>query len=221
MSTDFVGVADLAVFLDVDVTTLDLATANLATKAAQQKVRQYLNQVITYVTGDVVLLDGNGKFRIRLPERPIRKITLIEEEGSNDEWDEVAATDYRLKDARYGIVVRQDGVSWPAGYANIRVTYDHGWNTNPVIDSDMSDSDFDTDLNALPADISLVTLSLARRMYENMGSAAGAGTAGNIKQETIGAYSYTLSAAAEKAAGVDLVFAEKSVLDSYRMEGAG
>lgn len=221
MSTDFVGVADLAVFLDVDAATLNLALASLATKAAQQKVRKYLNQVLTYVTGDVVLLDGNGKFRIRLPERPIRNIIRIEEEGSNDVWDEVASTDYRLKDARYGIVVRQDGVVWPAGYANIRVTYDHGWNTNPVIDSDASDSDFDTDLNALPADISLVTLSLARRMYENMGAGAGAGTAGNIKQETIGAYSYTLSASAEKAAGVNLVFAEKAVLDDYLMEGAG
>lgn len=221
MASAFIGVGDLAVLLDVDPSTLDAANANLAVAAAMQKVRKYLNQVLTYVQNDVAFIDGNGKFRIRLTERPVRKITKIEEEGSNDVWTELPTTDYRLKDARYGIVVRQDGGVWAAGYANLRVTYDHGWNVNPQIDSDASDSDFDTDLNAMPADIVLVTLSLARRVYENLGSASGAGTAGNIKQETIGAYSYTLSSAAEKAAGVNLLGAEKAVLDDYRMEGAG
>lgn len=217
MPLNFIGVADLAVFMDVDVNTLDLANANLAVAAAQQAIRKYLSQELTYHAGDVVYLDGNGRKKIRLPERPVIQVTKVEEGSGDPTWTELDSDAYLLRE---DILIRWDGDVWRFGEALLRVTYDHGWHVGSL-DSDISDSDFDTGLNSLPADISLVALSAARRSYDNLGAASGAGTAGQIKQETIGAYSYTLSSAAEKAAGVALLGAEKDVLNNYREEGAG
>lgn len=212
--TSWIGTGDLAKFLGVELSTLNTALADLAVSASQQKIRKHLDQLITYIQNDVVYLDGNGRKKLRLPERPVRRVVLVEAAEGDPIWAAVDADAYLL---RGSVLIRWDGATWLHGEANYRITYDHGWNVG-AIDSDVSDSDFDTSLNNVPADISLVALSLARRMYEAMGEQTE-GVTGDIKQETIGAYSYTLSAAAEKAAGVNLVLAEREVLSTYKIKG--
>lgn len=209
----FVGLGDLAAFMGIATADLSTALADLALSAAENRVRQYTDQRITVVSGDLVYLDGNGRTKLRLPERPVRSVTLVEEGTGDPVWAAVDADDYHLRDS---VLIRWDGAPWYAGEANYRVTYTHGYDVGAV-DSDWSDSDYDA--QHVPADLSLATLSLARRIYENLGSEAGAGSLGGIKQETIGSYSYTLSSANEAAAGVELILAEKAVLDSYRMNG--
>jgi hypothetical protein len=208
--TNFIGLGDLASFMSTTIPALNQALADLAVSAAQSKVRRYLDQEITLVSGDLVYLDGNGRKKIRLPERPVRSVALVEE-GPSDLWTTLDSDAYFLRDS---ILIRWDGSVWCPGEANLRVTYTHGYDVG-AIDSDWSDSDFDA--QHVPADISLAALSLARRMYENMGASPEG--AGELTQETIGAYSYTLSEAAQKAAGVDLIQAERYVLDSYKMNG--
>lgn len=226
----YIAIGDLATFLGVATTALNAALADLAVAAAQAKVRRFLNQEITYHAADVLYMDGNGTRRIRLPERPVRNVALVEEGISDSTWMSLVdpiwqnlvepptwvTLDSSFYHVRGAVLVRWDGLMWRSGYANLRVTYDHGYDVG-AIDSDTSDSDYNAP--HVPADISMVTLALARRMYADMGATAA--MAGSVKQETIGSYSYTLTDAAEKAAGVDLVYAEKSVLEAYRIKGAG
>lgn len=211
----FIDIGDLAIHMQVAQGSLTTALADLAVSAAQKRIREYLEQEVTYHASDVVYLDGNGKTKIRLPERPVVDVTRVEEGLGGTSWTELDADNYFV---RKSILIRWDGAVWCVGDANLRVTYDHGYYTGDI-DSDVSDSDFDP-LN-VPSDLVLVALSLARRMYENMGSEVESLGAGNIKQETIGSYSYTLSSAAEAAAGVTMLKAEMAVLDSYKFRGAG
>lgn len=198
--------------MEVATSALNAGLADLTLAAAQASVRKYLDQEITFVSGDIVLLDGNGKPWLRLPERPVRAVTTVEEgDGTTADFEAVEAVDYVL---RRSILYRVDGGSWTPGNVNIRVTYDHGWDVGEV-DSD-SDSDFDSP--NVPGDIVLATLSAARRLYENTGTG---GSSGDIVQETIGSYSYTLSSEARRAGGVGLIDAEKLIIERYRFGGAG
>jgi len=217
--SNFVGLGDLAKFMNVAEAALNTALADLALQAAQAAIRGYIDQTITLVTNDVEVLDGYGKPWLRLHERPVRAVSKVEEgDGTTASFVEIPTTDWVL---RRSLIFRVDGGVWLPGNVNYRVTYTHGWDTGSV-DSDTSDSDFDP--LHVPADISLVALNTARRLYGALGTSDGVSKAGNIKQETIGAYSYTLSTVAEQvgaAAGVELLLAEKMVLDRYRYEGAG
>jgi len=198
--------------MEVATSALNAGLADLTLAAAQASVRKYLDQEITFVSGDIVLLDGNGKPWLRLPERPVRAVTTVEEgDGTTADFEAVEAVDYVL---RRSILYRVDGGYWTPGNVNIRVTYDHGWDVGEV-DSD-SDSDFDSP--NVPGDIVLATLSAARRLYENTGTG---GSSGDIVQETIGSYSYTLSSEARRAGGVGLIDAEKLIIERYRFGGAG
>lgn len=213
MTTDhYVGLGDLAAFMGTTTAALNTALADLAVSAAESRVRKYIDQTITLVSGDVVYLDGNGRYKLRLPQRPVRSVALVEEGYGDPTWETLDADSYHL---RGSILIRWDGAKWMPGQANVRVTYTHGYDVG-AIDSDFSDSDFDA--QHVPADLSLATLSLARRIYENLGASAD-GAVGDIKQETIGSYSYTLSTAVEQAAGVELLQAERFVLDAYKMNG--
>lgn len=219
MTTDaFISTADLATFMHVDEATLNPALASLAVAAAQQRVRNFLNQQITLVTDDVVLIDGNGSRQIRLPERPVRSITQIKENGNV-----LDPSEYTL---RRSLVIRVGGQieiwTWPTelmfdvwrvGVGNIEVTYTHGWDVGEI-DSDGSDSDYEP--LHVPADILLVALKAAKRGYESMGEDAEEWV---DKQETIGAYSHTLSDAVLAAAGVSLLPGEETVLGDYKIKG--
>lgn len=197
---DFVTTADLATLMQVAEASLDTALASISISAAQATVRGYLGQQITLVSDDEVLLDGSGTVLLRLPERPVVSVLQVLEDSD-------AITDYVL---RRSFLIRTDHRRWRWGHANIDVTYTHGWQS-AALDSDISDSDFDSD--HVPADLVYVTLNLARRYYQQ----ALSGQQGVIRSETIGSYSYTL----ESAAGQELLPAERSILDGYLIEGYG
>lgn len=200
---DFIGLADLASFMQVSESSLNTALANLACQAAQSIVRGYLSQEITLHADDEVKLDGTGKPWLRLPERPVIEVSSIVVDG-----DRVDSADYVL---RGSMLIRTDHGWWRLGNANVVVTYTHGYQT-AGLDSDTSDSDFD--INHVPADISLVALILARRIYDR----SSTGEMGEVRQETIGSYSYTLASSAQNSEMTD---AERSVLDRYLIEGYG
>lgn len=191
--------------------SLTAGLADLALAAAQQAVRQYLDQEITYVAGDVAILDGNGKPWVRLPERPVRSVISVEEgDGTASDFATVDADDFVV---RRSILYRVDGAVWTVGNVNLRVTYNHGWDVGQI-DSD-SDSDY-SNTNNVPADIILATLSAARRMYEGLGTTADTS---DIVQETMGSYSYTRDSKAVQSGAVELIPAERMILNRYRMPG--
>lgn len=181
---------------------METALASIAVAAAQAVVRNYLAQTITRVTDDDIYLDGTGKPWLRLPQRPVISVASVTENGSA-----LDSSDYLLRDS---YLLRADRHSrWCQGNRNIEVVYTHGYDT-AALDSDTSDSDFDT--THVPADISLVALILARRFYDK----AQTGEQGILRSETIGSYSYTLESS---AAGSEMLDAERAVLDVYRVEG--
>lgn len=205
--TDFVGRADLAIFLGIELAAIEAARADLALAAAQASVRSYLDQELTLVSGDVVLLHGSGNSRLRLPQRPVRSVSLVEE-GDGVTFEAVDAADYVLRnDILYRI-----GAEWPPEFISVRVTYTHGYDAGAVD----SDSDSDYDANHIPADITLVTLSVARRIYDASGATP---TDHTLTSERIGNYAYTRAADAAGAGSGELIGAEKIVLDRYRVTG--
>lgn len=207
------GRGDLAIFMEVALATVGAARADLALAAAQASVRKYLDQEITYVASEVAVLDGSGKPWLRLPERPVRGVTLVEEgDGTSDDWEATDTADYVL---RRSIIYKVDGSIWTAGNVNVRVTYSHGWNI-AVAGTVDSESDSDYTGFAVPADIVLATLNVARRIYTSSGTEIDGGT---LEAETIGAYSYSRGSESAKAGGVELVDAEKMILDRYRFQG--
>jgi hypothetical protein len=208
MPIDYIGRGDLATYMGVASTDLSAALADLAVAAAMASVRSYVDQEITFHQNHSIRLDGSGTSRLRLPERPVRLVVSVTEDDTV-----LAATEYVLRDS---ILVRLGGCAWSTlNPVNVAVVYSHGYDTG-AIDVDVSDSDFDA--LHIPADLVLATLSAARRTYEHLGATPALA---GVRSETIGAYSYTLEDSQAGAAGVDLIDAERKVLDRYRYRGSG
>lgn len=200
----FVSSDDLAAFLGTTVDSSALKT-KIALDAACDAVRSYLDQEINFAENSVEWHSGHGYLhdRIRLRQRPVTAVSEVR-------IDVVAgSTGTVLDPANYNVrdsfVVRIDGGYFTAGNDNIKITYDHGWVVPPTSQS-----------AAVPADIRLVALSSARRVY----SAVGTNDAAGSKQsETIGDYSYTIAAGITNSASsaAELLMSETDVLDRYRI----
>lgn len=202
----FISEADLEAFLGVPVLT-DLMLA-IALDSACDAVRSFIGQRINRVNGDVIYLDGTGRDSFRLPERPVREITEIMEDGSVVDPGTYPSQDW-MYDPKSGVVSRQN-LRWRSGRHNIKVTYSHGYDVTAPFDM------------VVPADLRMVTLVVARRIYKNVNDSASAG--GVLKSESIGAYEYVLEdlpADVSKAifsAGA-LTQEEEGVLWKYRVLG--
>ena len=196
----FIGVDDLNAILGIEVDESLLIVA-IALDSGCQSVRSFLDQTINYVANDTIFMDGHDTKKIRLPERPIRRLGDVTLDGSI-----VDPSLYNLKDST---IRRTDDIRWPAGYANITVNYDHGYD---VIPDDSSGDDV-----LVPADMRLVALSAARRVYTAVGELDG--IKGVRQSETIGSYSYSLSAGGTAAASTaaQLLEPEEAVLLRYRI----
>ena len=190
----FIGTDDLSAITGTTVTDDDLITA-IALDAGCEAVRSYTGQTINYVEDDVEEHDGKGTRAVRLDERPIRDITSVEVDG--------VALDADVLSIRKSFVRRKDAV-FPVGLGNIVVTYSHGWDAIP-------DDSAGDDL-LVPADLRLVALLSAKRVYSAVGMIEGTPTG-----ETIGSYSYSLSSAAIVQSAAELFDAEKNVLEHYRI----
>jgi hypothetical protein len=195
----FIGVDDLEAILGVTVDDTALITS-IALDASCQAVRSYLDQTVNFVANDTEIVDGHDTKKIRLKQRPVRRLGAVTLDGQV-----VDPSLYNLKDST---IRRVDQIRWPAGYANITVTYDHGYDVIP--DTSAGDDVL------VPADIRLVTLLSARRVYTAVGKVDG--VTGVKQSENIGQYSYTLSAGANAAtSAAELIQAEKDVLFHYRI----
>lgn len=196
----FIGVDDLEAMLGVSVDE-NMLIVSIALDHGCQSVRSFLNQTINFVANDVETIDGHDTKKIRLHERPIRHLGDVTLNGAI-----VDPSLYNLKDAT---IRRVDNIRWPAGYANITATYDHGYD---VIPDNSSGDDV-----LVPADMRLVALLAARRVYISVGQVDG--VKGVRQSESIGQYSYTLTAGASIVASsaAQLLAPEEAVLMRYRV----
>jgi hypothetical protein len=202
----WITLEDLADFMDS--ATLPLETSELAISAAEATVRSYLNQNVTYVEEDIEIHDGRNQWKIRLFERPVREVILVEVDGVELDPTAWVVNGFVLK--------RIDGVAFPYGIDNVAITYDHGWDFFTEEDSSGDVDDLEL---PVPADLRYVTLSIAARRLDLTGAEAGA-TQGGITGEQIGQYSYTVDAGVAATLGVGtqgLQPDEEMTLDAYRV----
>lgn len=107
-------------------------SALLVLQIASSIIRDYLQQEITPVAGDVVVLDPINSEGF-LPELPVTAVTLFETyDRQTATWSTADPTTYGVS-TRLGIVTAfgDAGIAWPADAATWRVTYDHGYATVP------------------------------------------------------------------------------------------
>jgi hypothetical protein len=181
-STDaFVTIADYEAAFNTVITGDAGLTAKVqfALDSACAEIRQALgNQTLTYVTDDVIELDGTGRTALLLPQLPVVHINSVTiDKGLATE---LAVTDWVLG---LGGVLRRKGTQldptawytrrppkvWPWGFGNITVDYDHGY--------DAYESE------PFPKDLINVALQVARSTVSSLPA--------GITSETIGGYSYT------------------------------
>jgi len=190
----FIGTDDLAAILGYPVSGSDLITV-IALDSGCQAVRSFLDQSINRATTNEVV-DGHGTKKFRVHERPIREVFAVTLDGQ--------PVDPLLYDVRGTMFRRVDDIRWPVAYANIKVHYDHGYD---IVPDDSAGDDL-----LVPADMRLVALLSARRVYTSIGNDDG------IKQsETIGSYSYSNSTTMVVQTAAELLGPEKEVLMRYRI----
>lgn len=115
---EFCTVDDLEAFLKLTIADDD-ASALRAIREASAAIQDYTHQLLEAVAGDVVEIDGLGAVQLVLPEAPVTAISSVKEDGVL-----VAATYYKWKPS--GVLYRV-GRAWTAGFANVEVTYSHGY----------------------------------------------------------------------------------------------
>ena len=202
----FISTTDLEALLGDPLPDPTALIVKIALDAACHRVRTYLGQDVNLVIGDVEVHSGSGRRKLRLRQRPVRSVTSVV-------IDDVVQ-DAALYSVRGAVISFRDADVWWYGNDNIEVTYSHGWDIDET-----PDAPFAT-VERVPADIRLVTLLMARRVYENVGTDVNAGA---VIRETIGDYSYELSDSATTAvtSAVELLEAEMYVLDRYRIDLVG
>ena len=203
--TPFISTDDLEAWLDVDITNPNSLAVKIALDSACEKVRTYLGQMINYVQDDVEIHSGGGRKKLRLRERPVRDLTELEVSGEIIDPDEYSVRYF--DHPMLAVVTFVDGERYWRGDDNIYVTYSHGYDLVEAADA----------VN-VPADIRLVALMLASRVYQSIGVPV---SVGGLTSETIGDYSYQLDAATAASSAIELYDAEKITLDRYRIDLVG
>lgn len=199
---DFAAVADIADFLQVEISTPDqIAAAERALKEASAAIRNYCRQNLDSVASETVTLDCSGGTRIFLPELPVVSVASVVEDGQTL----VQGDDYKL--GQHGIVHRV-GRNWAAGIQIVAVTYSHGY-------------------AVIPDDIVAVCTRAASRAYQAGLRAADAGGAMGISSRQLGDFSVSYQAEAsgggvgEGVMGASaarlLLRSEKELLSRYRV----
>jgi hypothetical protein len=197
----FISTADLEAFLGATLADPNVLIVKIALDSACTAVRSYLDQDINKVTADIEYHSGHGWLhdRIRLRQRPVVSVTSV--------YDYDVLLDPANYNVRDAFLVLTDGSYFVAGNDNIQVTYTHGYEIPATSQSE-----------AVPADIRLVALSAARRVYVSTGQSDLI----NKRGEKIGDYEYTYGYTGSKTGQVatsaaELITAEKDVLDRYRV----
>lgn len=115
----FVNVAEYMAYADIS----NVLQAEIDLDAACDEIRDYLNQTIDLVTGDVITLYGTDSRAMLLPELPIVAVTSVILAATVSS-PAVAVTDYTVD--QYGILWRDAPYFWPRGN-KYTVTYSHGY----------------------------------------------------------------------------------------------
>jgi hypothetical protein len=170
---------------------LDWPAATEALDEACEMVRDFLGQRLDRVVGDVVTLSGTGRATLLLPQLPVTAVSSVVETGYDGTLTTLPVTDYLLDtDDGDGILWKLAGC-WPAGIKNVAVTYDHGY----------------LDLDAIPASIRGVTITVASRLYHQQAATPG------MRSEQLGASSYTRDDSYTSGLGAF----EQSILSAHKV----
>lgn len=123
-------VAQLRAFLNEGTTPVDAdPAATLMLQIASGMVRDYLQQNITQVVDDVVLLDPINGYLL-LPELPVTAVSLVET-FDGTAWSTVDPSSYSVS-KRLGMIGALPGFTlWPVLPESWRVTYTHGYAVVP------------------------------------------------------------------------------------------
>lgn len=192
----FVSIADLSAYLKTTISDQDLL-AVAAIDAACQAIRTYTNQDLNLARHDEITLHGNRYRDLLLPQLPVWEVHEITVDDVLLEPD-----DWFLGEA--GILYRTSSpFYWTAGIGNITIDYSHGW---AVVEDDIEESD-EPDAGRMPSDLRMIALRIAEGLFQNAPS--------NIRQETLGSYSYTLA----ESVGSLIIPAMKPILDRYVVKG--
>ena len=127
--------AQLGAFMQQPLADTD-ATALLLLSIASDMVRDFLQQQLDVVAGDVVVLDPINGATVVLPEMPVTAVTLLETFDNTvtpGVWTTADPTTYTFS-KRIGIVAALPGkgVRWPYLPETWRVTYNHGYAVMPT-----------------------------------------------------------------------------------------
>jgi len=129
MLTSLATAAQFAIFMKEPVASDD-PTVLLLLSIAEAMVRDALGQFISFLPGDVVLLDPiNGAGF--LPELPVKKVQRVEVCNAGI-WSDADPSTFALS-RRTGVITALSGSTvWPTGPESWRVTYDHGYDPVPI-----------------------------------------------------------------------------------------
>jgi hypothetical protein len=120
----------LGAFMQETIATTD-ASALLYLSIASGMVRDALQQQISAVADEVILVDPLDGAYVLLPELPIGAVTLVET-FDGTAWVTADPATYTVS-KRLGMIAAKPGygASWPSAPESWRVTYSHGFNTVP------------------------------------------------------------------------------------------
>lgn len=188
--------ADLVARLGRDVTCEEDARLEALLADASALVRAYTGRDFEQTTDDVVILRGQGG-TIRLPQRPVTKVSLVQAIGAAGtpditlvDWIFDGIDTIRVGEGNYVInlpAIWWDDDGYPGTY---RVTYSHGYATPPP-------------------DVVMVVCSMVLRTI------TAPTMVGGLTSESIGPYSYRLESAGVGTA-VSLGDMERKALARYR-----
>ena len=155
-------VDQLAAYLQQTFAATDPA-ALLVLQIASAVIRNYLQQELSAVANDVIVLDPINGEQVFLPELPVTAVTLFEtydDTVTPGVWSTMDPTLYTVS-TRLGIVAAKPyTILWPTDPGTWRVTYSHG-------------------LAVIPDGVMAVCVSLAAKIYV---------TEDGIDSERIGGY---------------------------------
>lgn len=124
--------AQLAAYMQTTISDTD-TSALLILQIASGMVQDAIQQNISAVNNDAILVDPIDGAYALLPELPVTAVTLVEISSDNGAtWTTVPATNYTVS-LKQGIVsaVPNCSTSYPSTPGSWRITYSHGFATVP------------------------------------------------------------------------------------------
>ena len=162
----FASAADLATYMQRDLSAADTASANLALDLATAAIQSYTGQTISTVAGDTITLDPPCGSRLFLPELPVTAVTSITIAGT---LLSTVTPDYYWYADTGSVLFASSRWAVPQ---SVVVVYSHGY-------------------AVIPEPIRAVCIELAAAMLNG----APTGDAAGISDESIGNYSVSYDTA--------------------------